>query len=28
MVIEKEVEMLLKLQSVDYDLGELERSKD
>ena len=28
MVIEKELEMLLKLQSVDYDLGELERSKD
>jgi predicted nucleic acid-binding Zn-ribbon protein len=28
MVIEKEVEMLLKLQSLDYDLGELERSKD
>jgi predicted nucleic acid-binding Zn-ribbon protein len=28
MVIEKELEMLLKLQSVDYDLGELDRSKD
>lgn len=28
MVIEKEMEMLLKLQNVDYDLGELERSKD
>lgn len=28
MSIEKEMEMLLKLQSVDYDLGELERSKD
>jgi predicted nucleic acid-binding Zn-ribbon protein len=28
MVIEKELEMLLKLQSVDYDMGELERSKD
>jgi predicted nucleic acid-binding Zn-ribbon protein len=28
MTIEKEMEMLLKLQSVDYDLGELERSKD
>lgn len=28
MVIEKEMEMLLKLQSIDYDLGELERSKD
>jgi predicted nucleic acid-binding Zn-ribbon protein len=28
MVIEKELEMLLKLQGVDYDLGELERSKD
>jgi predicted nucleic acid-binding Zn-ribbon protein len=28
MEIEKEMEMLLKLQSVDYDLGELERSKD
>ena len=28
MVIEKEMEMLLKLQNIDYDLGELERSKD
>jgi predicted nucleic acid-binding Zn-ribbon protein len=28
MTIEKEMEMLLKLQGVDYDLGELERSKD
>jgi predicted nucleic acid-binding Zn-ribbon protein len=28
MSIEKEMEMLLKLQGVDYDLGELERSKD
>lgn len=28
MAIEKEMEMLLKLQSVDYDLGELDRSKD
>lgn len=28
MVIEKELEMLLKLQSIDYDLGELDRSKD
>lgn len=28
MEIEKEMEMLLKLQNVDYDLGELERSKD
>lgn len=28
MTIEKEMEMLLKLQNVDYDLGELERSKD
>jgi predicted nucleic acid-binding Zn-ribbon protein len=28
MVIGKEMEMLLKLQNVDYDLGELERSKD
>ena len=28
MVIAKEMEMLLKLQNVDYDLGELERSKD
>ncbi|MGB7061840.1 MAG: C4-type zinc ribbon domain-containing protein [Candidatus Zixiibacteriota bacterium] len=28
MVIEKELEMLLRLQSVDYDLGELDRSKD
>ena len=28
MAIEKEMEMLLRLQSVDYDLGELDRSKD
>jgi len=28
MVIEKEMEMLLKLQNIDYDLGELDRSKD
>jgi predicted nucleic acid-binding Zn-ribbon protein len=28
MEIEKEMEMLLKLQNVDYDLGELDRSKD
>jgi predicted nucleic acid-binding Zn-ribbon protein len=28
MTIEREMEMLLKLQGVDYDLGELERSKD
>jgi len=28
MDIEKDMEMLLKLQNIDYDLGELERSKD
>jgi len=28
MGIEKDMEMLLKLQNIDYDLGELERSKD
>jgi predicted nucleic acid-binding Zn-ribbon protein len=28
MVIQKEMEMLLKLQNIDYDLGELDRSKD
>lgn len=26
--MEKDMEMILKLQGIDYELGELERSKD